>query len=465
MQQYFTSEYYEQAMSQGLSGWWRRSHIKSQEQKRLDKLVAQAMRRSLTSEIERAFERTDAYVWLLKAQADRSVTQELSRIESAVRDAIGRKNYEYTVAVYPDPLRVELQKSPPDKVRLTSLNRRKISQDAYHFAPGIRQRVSDHVPHIMSLTDPEVAQMLVAGATGSGKTLLAISILVTLAQLNSPSKLSLLVIDPKQVDIGNTDLQRLPHLAHPIITDPALGVSAIYRLATEMKSRLAAIGQCTAKRQRWVMPGRIFCYVDEMQELLENDSQVVDVLAWIAQQGRGLGIHLCLATQRPTVDVVKGHLRSNLPCRFGGWVRGADDARIVTGLPESGLENLLGSGMFKVYTRSQGISLQGYYTDDADLGVLVDEIVKSQRENPCWSIESLSATEDVPEEVLELVEEAAQAPAEERIMSQVVERMKGGEQITLTKLDEIRKAVEGKGYNRKDGKAVLERAKEMMTNG
>lgn len=460
--QYLTGDYYSELALSGLSGAWRRSRL-SAEQRALDKLVERAMRRSLQATIERSFERSDAYVWLLRVAAERAVTQEIGRIEYAVRDAIGRKNYEYNVVVYPDPLRVELEKSQPDKVALATAKLNKLRVNECLFVPGVRQRVSDCVPQVMSLADAEVAQILIGGSTGSGKTMLAVAILTTLALLNSPRVVSMLVIDPKQVDIGNTDLQRLPHLAHPIITDPGLGVSAIYRLAAEMKRRLDDIGMCTRQGQRWVMPGRIFCYVDELQELVENDSQVSGVLAWIAAQGRGLGIHLCLATQRPTVDVVTGHLRSNLPCRIGGWVRSADDARIVTGLPESGLEKLHGSGMFRLYTRAMGQRVQGYYVDlDKDLPGLVASIqTKWAGEPSLWTIDALTETEDAPEVVVELVKAGAE-PVEADLFTMVKEKMVAGEEVTLTQLDEMRKAVEGKGFNRKTGRAFLDKVKEEL---
>lgn len=427
----------------------------SKKQKALDKLISKAMRRSLTADIEAAFERTDAYVWLLKARADASVSQEVTRIQNACADAVKRVNHEEKVVVWVDPLRVEIQKERPDKVNLTSW---KVGKSmAFTFSPGVRQRVSDHVCHVMSLDDPEAAHILIAGATGSGKTLLAVNILTTLATTTPPSKLALLVIDPKAVDIGNTAIASLPHLAHPVITDAALGVTAIYRLATEMRNRKAAINEHTARGKRWSIPFKIFCYVDEVGDLVENDSQVVDALNWIVAQGRGLGIHLCLATQRPTVDVVAGGIRANLTARFVGWVRGADESRIATGLPGTGCEDLQGSGMFNLFTRSQK-SIQSYYVDlDKDLPSLVARIKTSHKDSkPAWRIANLLPTEDLPEEVVAEVK-----GSDESTFYQTVKgRMESGEEFSLNALDRLRFEIEGKTLGRKQAKELLERIKE-----
>ena len=460
MLQVFTPEYYEHLASDLTFGMWRRLGMK-REQKRLDRLVSKAMRRTLTAEIDKAFERTDAYVWLLQAEDGKSVNQEVGRIQAAVADAIGRQNHEHKVVVHTDPLRVEIQKLRPDKVALSGQLKAilKLPRNTYAFAPGVRQLVSKHVLHTMNLDSPEVAQILIAGATGSGKTQLATSIILTMALLNDPSHLSILIIDPKRVDIGNTDLRRLPHLAHPVITDPGLGVTAIYRLATEMKRRQDDIDACSRVNKRWIMPGRIFCYVDELADLIENDSQVEKALTWIASQGRGLGIHLCLATQRPTVDVVTGHLRSNLPCRFGGWVRGADDSRIITGLPESGLEDLQGSGMFRLFMRSVGVNLQGFYVDlDSDLPGLVDRIKPGQ---PAWFIDNLLDTEDMPEAVAEQVKEETDIEPD-LLFIEALERTRAGQTLSLNELDRMRQQLEGKTLGRPAAKALLARIQEAM---
>lgn len=462
-------EYWEAMAADALSGWWRRLRIKSREQKRLDKLVAKGMRRTIHHRIAQAAERTDAFVWTLHTDADKAVGGETKRILEAVQDEVQRRNHEYPVLVATAPLRVELVKRQPDLVTLHEYAKaiKRLPKDKGNFVPGVRQRVTDHVLHGMSLYDPKVAHLLIGGSTGSGKTMLAITILTTLAMLNRQGKLSMLVIDPKKVDIGNTAVARLPHLSHPVITDPALAVAAVNRLATEVERREAEVDWHSAQGKRWTMPGgHILCYIDEMYELTDIDKDVMDTLVWIARKGRGLGVHLALATQRPTVDAVDGHLRANLPTRFGGWVRDASESQYVTGLPGSGLHNLQGSGMFKLYVRDQEAYIQGLYADlDDHLPALVDEIRSQWDEQPGWVISRLTREERAPESVQDAVAAQVTSDWETQALKGVIELLERGHEPSRRDVEALRRGVDQKGVNQNQATRLIERARSQMQQG
>jgi len=465
LEKYFTEEYYTDAMSNGFSNWWRRRGIKTKLQTEMDKVITKAMARSKHSKIDSAFERTDAYVWLLKADDDKSVSGEVARIEAAVRDALGRVDIASKVKVYTDPLRIEVKKFIPDAIKLTDYVKeiQRMGRDSFIFVPGVEQMVRSHKPYALKLSQPEVAHILAGGSTGSGKTNLAIAVITTLALCNSPEKLSMIIIDPKVVDIGNSDLCRLPHLAHPIITDPKLGVAAIYRLATELEQRKADITACIETGKRWEMPGRIFLYLDELGEVIEEDEEVIDALTWISEIGRGLGVHLCLATQRPTVDTVAGPLRANMPTRFGGWVRSAVESSIVTGLPGSGLEELQGAGMFVAYVRDQPVKLQAFWVDqDVHLPGLVDEVCKSyQGKTSFWKIKSLKPEQKAPETVMDAIEEHAEENPT-TVFEEALKAARAGTKITKNELDRIRRRVENKSMGRPAAERMMAQINETL---
>lgn len=461
-----TQEYWEGLATDAMSGWWRRRRM-SRAQRPLDKLVARAMRHVLHHRIKSAAERTDAYVWSLSTDSDKAISAEVKRILEAVEDGIRHKNYENTVLVKVAPLRIEILKSSPDIVTLREYAKqvKRLEKNKGLFVPGVRQLVSRHELNPLSLLDPRVAHILVAGSTGSGKTMLAVAMLTTLAMLNSPDQWSMLVIDPKKVDIGNTALAKLPHLSHGIITDPTLAVAAVNRLATELERRELEVEEYTKMGKRWNHPhGHIFCYIDELYELTDIDDQVMDTLTWIAKKGRGLGIHLCLATQRPTVDAVDGHLRANLTARFGGWVRGADESRIVTGLPGSGLETLQGSGMFKVFVRDLEVYLQGLLVDlDEHLPGLVEDICKQWGDKrPGFRIGSLRPTERAPESVLDAVADEVTNNWETEVLKQVIAGMRSGLDMKRRDIEKLRKGIDGKGVNQSKADQLRTQAQEYL---
>lgn len=453
LEQYLAPEFYLQPLAGGLIGGWRRLRMSS-EQKHLDKLVSRALGRVAHYNIDKAYERTDAYVWLLKVAGDKSITHDVNRTLNAVRDVVARNNYEHKVVVKIDPLRVEIQKAQPDAVPLLSYTKQldKLVGE-YLFVPGVRQKIANHVLHPMSLSNPTLPQFLLAATTGAGKTMMGTSTLVTMAYLNSPERLSMLVIDPKVVDIGNSAVSRLPHLACPVITEPDQAIVAIRMLEQEMERRKAESRRFITETKEWDITNRIFCYVDELAELLEYDPKAKEPLIAIAREGRGLGIHLMLATQRPSADSFDTTLRSLLPVRIGGSVRSSDEARIVMGVGDTGLEQLQGVGLFQVAVRGQVSSVQGWYIPKDDLKVFVDSTRRKWGDKTAtWRL----PVEKVPRETFEVRKE------DTRLLDAVVEMIGRGNEPSLNKLAEMRQNIEGKGIGRKEGRELIEKAKEMV---
>jgi len=186
----------------------------------------------------------------------------------------------------------------------------------------------------LRLPSPDVAHALIVGTTGSGKTVLARAIALSLAALNSPADVQLLLIDPKGTKFR--DLGRLPHLLTDVILEPAHGVHVLRELESVMIER-DRIG---------ISSPRIVSIIDELADLVFSDAAILEPVARIAQRGREAGVHLVVCTQKPTVDVVGRLARANFPVRLVGSVTTPEEAKIASGQPQTSAEKLLGRGDF-----------------------------------------------------------------------------------------------------------------------
>lgn len=178
--------------------------------------------------------------------------------------------------------------------------------------------------------------LLVAGSTGSGKTMLLHSILMSLTQKFRPSQLKITLIDPKQITFSAW--KDLPHLLHPIISDSEEAFNAFKWCIDEMERRYEIIAQ---KGQ--VKFPILVVIVDEFADLISSrKSDIENAVKRLAQKARQCDIHLVLATQRPSADVITGHIKTNMPTRISLSVPERRDSRII--LDENGAESLLGQG-------------------------------------------------------------------------------------------------------------------------
>ncbi len=195
----------------------------------------------------------------------------------------------------------------------------------------------DKMPHV-----------LVAGQTGSGKSVMINTILTSLLYRNSPSDLKLILVDPKQVELKPYD--EIPHLLTPVIVEPEKCISALKWAVAEMERRYKAladvgkrnIGEYNDLKKEEGMP-YIVIVIDELADLMMMAARDVEALiVRIAQKARAVGIHLVLATQRPSVDVITGLIKANIPARIAFKTTSQVDSRTI--IDQVGAEKLLGQG-------------------------------------------------------------------------------------------------------------------------
>ncbi len=249
-------------------------------------------------------------------------------------------------------IQVEVPREEPATVELLALCRRLASVPPLTAVLGLDE---DGVPLLVRLPSPEVAHMLLAGTSGSGKTALLRSILLSLALFNPPTELQIVVIDPK--GRGLAPLASLPHLMIAPVTDPREAAERLARLVEEMIAR---------DRQRRSAPA-IVVAIDEVADVVEAGGADVEAgIRRLAQRGREAGIHLVAATQKPTASAVGTLAKANFPVRLVGAVTSPEEAKVASGQAGTGAEKLLGRGDFLLVTHGQSWRFQAAYISEAD---------------------------------------------------------------------------------------------------
>ncbi len=248
----------------------------------------------------------------------------------------------------------------------------------------------------------KMPHLLIAGTTGSGKSVMTNTLISSLLYRNAPSDMKLIIVDPKQVEMAQ--YQDIPHLLTPIITQTDKALSAMKWAVGEMERRYtlmakekvkniadynAKIAKSDDAETTSKMP-YIVIVIDEMADLMMMAGKDLEMLiVRIAQKGRAAGIHLVLATQRPEVKVITGLIKANIPGRIAFAVGSQMDSRIM--LDQGGAEKLLGKGdMLLLTTEMMGKPrrLQGAFASDADIAKVTD-FLRDQRE-PQYNDEVIS---------------------------------------------------------------------------
>ena len=218
---------------------------------------------------------------------------------------------------------------------------------------------------------------LVAGATGSGKSVCMNTIVTGLLMTHTPVQLRMVMIDPKRVEL--TPYQGIPHLYTPVIVDPERAVKALKALVKEMMDRFSTLEAAGVKnistyneKSTAKMP-YLLILVDELADLmLTSSNEVEQLLVRLAQLGRATGVHLVVATQRPSVDVVTGLIKANFPSRISFAVGSQVDSRTI--LDATGADRLLGKGdmLYKPIDLSQPVRVQGAFLAEEEIETIVD---------------------------------------------------------------------------------------------
>lgn len=220
--------------------------------------------------------------------------------------------------------------------------------------------------------------LLIAGATGAGKSVMINTLLSSLLFRNSPAQLKLILVDPKRVEL--TLYNNIPHLLTPVIVEPEKTISALKWAVAEMERRLklfAEVGKRNINEYNAIKPEESMPYIviviDEMSDLMMLAGAEVEALVVrLAQLARAAGIHLVLATQRPSVNVITGLIKANVPARLAFRVASNVDSRTI--LDQGGAEKLLGRGdlMFSNAETPKPRRIQGVYTDEVETKRITD---------------------------------------------------------------------------------------------
>lgn len=236
----------------------------------------------------------------------------------------------------------------------------------------------------------KMPHLLVAGATGSGKTICLNTLIMSLLYSNSPKTLRMILVDPKRVEFSTYN--DIPHLLCPVIYDSQKTINALTWLIEEMNRRfdllsganVRNIGSYNSKMEKKnedPMPFIVFI-IDELADLMSTRGKELEALiVRIAQMARAVGIHLILATQRPSVNVITGLIKANVPGRIAFRVASQIDSRTI--LDAGGGEKLLGAGdMLFISSRSpKPVRLQNAYISEKEIKRVVDYIINSQEED------------------------------------------------------------------------------------
>ncbi len=221
----------------------------------------------------------------------------------------------------------------------------------------------------------KMPHVLVAGTTGSGKSGCVNAILSSILMQASPNDVRLVLVDPKQVELNH--YENVPHLLTPVVTSPRLAANVLANLIGEMESRYGIMGQARCRNLAELNRARakagepplphILCVIDELADLMMvSPAEVEDSIIRLAQKSRATGIHLVLATQRPSTDIITGTIKVNIPARIAFAVSSQTDSRVI--LDQGGAEALLGQGdmLFRGAGTSKLQRIQGAFVTEEE---------------------------------------------------------------------------------------------------
>ncbi len=254
----------------------------------------------------------------------------------------------------------------------------------------------------------KMPHVLVAGTTGSGKSGCINAILSSILLHASPNEVRLVLVDPKRVELNH--YEQVPHLLTPVVTQPRLAANVLANLIGEMEARYEVMGALRARSLVELNRARkrtgehplphVLCVIDELADLMMvAPAEVEDSVIRLAQKSRAVGIHLVLATQRPSTDVITGTIKVNIPARIAFAVASQVDSRVI--LDQGGAETLLGQGdmLFRPAGTSKLQRIQGAFVTEEEIARLTKHW--SRQGEPEFAEELLESQPDAAEEEAE----------------------------------------------------------------
>ena len=248
----------------------------------------------------------------------------------------------------------------------------------------------------------KLPHMLIAGTTGSGKSVCINSLLISMLYKSTPEELRLIMVDPKMVELGIYN--GIPHLLIPVVTDPKKAAGALQWAVTEMMKRYRMFAEAGvrelsaynhwAQGQEGMEPlPKVVIVIDELADLmLVAAKEVEESICRVAQMGRAAGMHLVIATQRPSADVITGLMKANIPSRIAFAVASSLESRII--LDNTGAEKLVGKGDMLWFPLGAGkpLRVQGCFISDEEVAAVVERVKQN-------------ATAEYDDEVMEQIEQ------------------------------------------------------------
>lgn len=273
----------------------------------------------------------------------------------------------------------------------------------------------------------KMPHLLIAGSTGSGKSVCVNTLISSILYKAKPDEVKLLLIDPKVVELANYN--GIPHLLIPVVTDPKKAANALNWAVNEMNRRYKLFAQAQVKdiisynqKSEDKLP-KIVIIIDELADLMMvSSNDVEDYICRLAQMARAAGMHLIVATQRPSVDVITGVIKANIPSRIAFAVSSQTDSRTI--LDMGGAEKLLGKGdmLFYPLGAAKPVRLQGAFISERESDKVIDFVKRQVKEEVKYeenimdtiskaSISKSSDEDDLLSEVIEFVVENGQGSA------------------------------------------------------
>lgn len=254
----------------------------------------------------------------------------------------------------------------------------------------------------------KMPHLLIAGSTGSGKSVCTNTIICSILMRYKPDEVKLMLVDPKKVELSNYN--GIPHLLCPVVSDPKKASVALQKLVSEMERRYDLFSEKNVKNiagynelvdkenknsdSKIPRMTYIVAIIDELADLmLVASKEVEDSIMRITQMARAAGIHLIVATQRPSTDVITGVVKANIPSRIAFAVASNIDSRTI--LDSSGAEKLLGKGDMLYLPMGENVPtrIQGCFIDDAEINRIIDHVCKQQSAHYDSSMENLEVNQ------------------------------------------------------------------------